>query len=122
MDPLPLSLRGDLWLPPKPRTQTMHDSQRDMTLPNHMTASTIDALALGRQTMLVRANEILGAGDGDARRDEAVPALAGLLMSSLEELKVAEEELREQNAALTERRAMDERRTQYYRQMFQYIP
>lgn len=49
-------------------------------------------------------------------------SLTGLLMTSLEELKVAEEELREQNAALIEIRQVGEQRTQHYRQLFMHIP
>jgi hypothetical protein len=73
--------------------------------------------------MLVRANQLMGNGSRLVDpHDDSVPALAGLLMSALEELKVAEEELREQNERLHERRLADERRLRHYEQLFMHIP
>jgi PAS domain-containing protein len=87
------------------------------------TNPTVDALARGRQTMLIRASQLMGTESIEvAPRDDTVPALAGLLMSSLEELKVAEEELREQNERLSERRLADERRLRHYQQLFLHLP
>jgi PAS domain S-box-containing protein len=94
-------------------------------LENGAANPTIDALARGRQAMLVRANQIIGTDAHTAlieREHETVPSLAALLMSSLEELKVAEEELREQNALLSERRLAEEQRLQHYRLLFMHIP
>jgi PAS domain-containing protein len=87
------------------------------------TNPTLDALARGRQTMLIRASQLMGTESiGVEQRTDTVPALAGLLMSSLEELKVAEEELREQNERLSERRLADERRLRHYQQLFMHLP
>src|SRR6185437_4674764 len=54
-----------------------------------------------------------------------LPVSAGvsaLLMASLEELKVAEEELRMQNAQLADGRAREDRELHHYRQLFTYSP
>src|SRR3954463_83517 len=68
---------------------------------------TLGALVRCRQTVLTRANELLDATTDVpfSERFDALPAITGLLMTSLEELKVAEEELREQNTALLAKQA-----------------
>ncbi len=88
------------------------------------TSTTLDALIRCRQMVMTRANEVLNGSATQVPRDEAdaVHSLAGLLMMSLEELKVAEEELREQNAALSKIRAAAEQRTHRYQQLFMHIP
>ena len=88
------------------------------------TSTTLDALVRCRQVVMTRTNDVLNASASEAPRQEgdAVHSLTGLLMTSLEELKVAEEELREQNAALSEIRLAGEQRTQHYRQLFMHIP
>jgi PAS domain S-box-containing protein len=86
--------------------------------------SSIDAIARGRQTVLTRANQLLSVDNPVPlqERFDALPAITGMLMASLEELKVAEEELREQNAALAERRDESEHELVHYRQLFQMLP
>jgi PAS domain-containing protein len=87
------------------------------------TSTTLDALVRCRQVVMTRTNDVLnGSAQAPAQDGEAVHSLIGLLMTSLEELKVAEEELREQNAALAEVRAASEQRTHHYRQLFMHIP
>ena len=84
---------------------------------------TIGAIARCRYLVLKRADELLGempeAVDDRANR---LPSVSGLLMTSLEELKVAEEELRTQNAVLESQRAAVDERLRYYRQLFLYLP
>jgi PAS domain-containing protein len=87
---------------------------------------TIGALAQCRQTVLRRAHELIG-GDGDTAvapetLADATPGVAGLLMASLEELKVAEEELREQNALLAAGRAHEDHERFHYQQLFLLAP
>ena len=88
------------------------------------TSTTLDALVRCRQVVLTRTNDVLnGIGSRSSCEDsETVQALTGLLMTSLEELKVAEEELREQNAALMEIRAANDQRAHHYRQLFLHLP
>jgi PAS domain-containing protein len=85
---------------------------------------TLEALVHCRRTVLLRATTLL---DGPAdipfvERFDAIPSLSALLMTSLEELKVAEEELREQNERLLEQRSAIEEHTRYYRQLFLHAP
>lgn len=88
------------------------------------TSTTVDALVRCRQVVMTRTNDVLNARASHVapREDHAVQSLTGLLMMSLEELKVAEEELREQNTALCEIRAAEEQRAHHYRQLFMHIP
>ena len=87
------------------------------------TGTTLDALARCRQVILMRTNDVLTAPLRPEHRDgERVEALTGLLMTTLEELKVAEEELRGQNAMLSELRQLGDQRAMYYRQLFMHIP
>jgi PAS domain S-box-containing protein len=88
------------------------------------TGTTLDALARCRQLVLTRTNDVLTAVPSRTeRRDgETVEALTGLLMTTLEELKVAEEELREQNMMLGELRQSGDQRAMYYRHLFMHIP
>ena len=74
---------------------------------------------------MTRANDVLAstALSKTPRQDsDSVQALTGLLMTALEELKVAEEELREQNAALVELRAAHDQRVNHYRHLFMHVP
>jgi len=85
---------------------------------------TIDALVNCRRTVLQRATKLLE-GPADipfVERFDAVPSLSALLTTSLEALKVAEEELREQNARLIAQRSATEEQTRHYRLLFQYAP
>jgi PAS domain S-box-containing protein len=88
------------------------------------TSTTLDALVRCRQVVLTRTNDVLTRKPlASARQDsESVQALTGLLMTTLEALKVAEEELRVQNASLAELRAAGEQRAHHYRQIFLHIP
>jgi PAS domain S-box-containing protein len=96
-----------------------------MTMTNHLDGTdTLEALVHCRRTVLLRATTLL-----DGREDipfverfDAIPTLSALLMTSLEELKVAEEELREQNERLLAQRSATEAQTRYYRQLFLHAP
>ena len=85
---------------------------------------TLSALAYCRRMVLQRASSLLDA-PADTRvpdRSDALPSVSALLMTSLEELKVAEEELREQGDRLVaQQKAMDEAIRQH-RQIFQLAP
>ena len=81
---------------------------------------TIGAIARCRYHVLKRADELLGQVP-DAP-DDRLPGVSGLLMTSLEELKVAEEELRVQNSVLEAQRAGVDERVRHYRQLFLYLP
>ena len=85
---------------------------------------TIGAIARCRYIILKRADEILGDHSGIAAAEPAdtLPSVSALLITSLEELKVAEEELRVQNAMLEEQRAAVDERVRHYRQLFLYSP
>ena len=85
---------------------------------------TIGAIARCRYIVLKRADEILRDDPGApaADRADALPNVSGLLMTTLEELKVAEEELRIQNSLLEAQRASIDDRVRHYRQLFLYSP
>ena len=96
-----------------------------MTMINNLDGTdTIEALTNCRRTVLLRATKLLDGRDDIpfVERFDAVPSLSALLMTSLEELKVAEEELREQNERLLAQRALTESQTRYYRQLFLHAP
>lgn len=96
-----------------------------MTTPHDLEPmETIGAIARARYVVLKRAEEILGdqPGNPTVERADAVPNLSGLLMTSLEALKLAEEELRLQNSALETHRASADDRVRHYRQLFLYSP
>ncbi len=88
------------------------------------TSTTLDALVRCRQVVMTRTNDVLTGRVEQVlpQEGDAVHSLTALLMTSLEELKVAEEELREQNSALNEVRAAGEQRAHHYRQLFMHIP
>jgi PAS domain S-box-containing protein len=96
-----------------------------MTIPSTLEqpVDTIGAIARCRYLVLKRADELLGempeAVDDQANR---LSGVSGLLMTSLEELKVAEEELRLQNTVLESQRAAVDERLRHYRQLFLYLP
>src|SRR5262249_17855843 len=83
----------------------------------------IEAIARFRYTIIRHASALMsddgaaGDGGGDETR-----RLRGLLASSLEELKVAEEELRSQDATLVAQRAKIDERTRHYRELFLQSP
>jgi len=95
-----------------------------MTLQTKLeTSETIEALAIFRYTLLQRAdlllqNEIVAPEDDNP----ALQGVSGLLITSLEELKVAEEELRAQNTSLLAQRAAIDERTRHYQQIFLHSP
>ena len=96
-----------------------------MTTPSEaLPADAVDAIARARYIVLKRADEILGNESGIPviERADALPSVSALLMTSLEELKVAEEELRVQNAALVTQRASVDQRVRHYRQLFLFSP
>ena len=84
----------------------------------------VDAIARCRYIVLKRADELLREQSGISvvERADMLPGLSGLLMTSLEELKVAEEELRVQNAVLEAHRESVEDRVRHYRQLFLHAP
>jgi PAS domain S-box-containing protein len=96
-----------------------------MTIPSSIEPmETIGAIARCRYIVLKRADEILREQPTIpvAERADLLPDMSGLLMTSLEELKVAEEELRLQNSVLEAQRAVIDSRVRHYRQLFLYSP
>ena len=85
---------------------------------------TLNALTYCRRMVLERASTLLDqpADTGCADLTEALPAVSALLMTSLEELKVAEEELREQGDRLAGQQAAMDEAVRHYRQLFQHAP
>jgi PAS domain-containing protein len=85
---------------------------------------TLEALVKCRRIVLLRATTLLDepAEVPLTERSDAIPSLSALLMTSLEELKVAEEELREQNERLIEQRSAADEHIRYYRQLFLFAP
>ncbi|MEO6877985.1 MAG: PAS domain-containing protein, partial [Gemmatimonadaceae bacterium] len=85
---------------------------------------TVGALARCRQLVLHQAASIFDSTKGIpfAEEFDVVPRISSLLMTSLEELRVAEEELHDQNDALLEQRCAVEARVQHYHQLFLYAP
>jgi PAS domain S-box-containing protein len=85
---------------------------------------TLEALVHCRRTVLKRAMTLMEepADIPFAERIDAIPSLSALLTTSLEELKVAEEELRNQNEKLIAQRMATEEQTRYYRQLFLHSP
>ena len=84
----------------------------------------VTVLARSRYGLLERANALLSASETPPALEhaDALPGIASLLMTALEELKVAEEELRAQNALLEQQRADVDERVRYFRQLFLYTP
>jgi PAS domain S-box-containing protein len=82
-------------------------------------------LARFRQTALKQTTEILlnpaAAEDADYKA-AAFPRVAAILASSLEELRVIEEELNQQSSALVERQQEAEHRLDYERRLFDFAP
>jgi PAS domain S-box-containing protein len=85
---------------------------------------TLEALMRCRHMVLKRATTLMEepADVPFAERLDAIPNLSALLSTSLEELKVAEEELRDQNEKLIAQRTATEEHTRYYRQLFLHSP
>jgi PAS domain S-box-containing protein len=95
-----------------------------MTTPSEvLPVDTVGAIARARYMVLKRADEILNDQPVSVtERADVVPNLSALLMISLEELKVAEEELRVQNATLETQRVAVNDKVRHYRQLFMYSP
>ena len=77
-----------------------------------------------RYGMLERANALLNDPSRPPVADapDGSPSVASLLIAALEELQVAEEELRAQNRRLEEQRADINEQVRYFRQLFLHIP
>lgn len=83
----------------------------------------VSALAQCRQSVLKRATTLLTPADIPfTEQFDALPSVSALLMTSLEELKVAEEELRQQNNLLLQQRAAIDSRLEHYRRLFLHAP
>ena len=82
------------------------------------------AVARVRQSVLQRATSLISGASPLPLTEQydALPNVSALLMTSLEELKVAEEELRQQNSLLVEQRAGIDRRVHRYQQLFLEAP
>ena len=85
---------------------------------------TISALAYCRRTIMQRASTLMDrpADLPPAEQTEALRGVSALLMTSLEELKVAEEELRDQADRLANHQAAVDDAVRHYRQLFQRAP
>src|SRR5579864_5176587 len=90
----------------------------------HHSVDPAQQLTQYRASLLRRANNVLNA-DSEIplpERYDALPQVSALLATSLEELKVAEEELVEQNEELIATRASLEADLRYYAQLFDLAP
>lgn len=85
---------------------------------------TLGALTYCRRMVLQRASTLLDQPEQSAadQQAEVLPVVTALLMTSLEELKVAEEELREQGDRLASQQAMMDDAVRHYRRLFQHAP
>lgn len=85
---------------------------------------TLSALTYCRRMVLQRASSLLDQPTDlpAAEQSEALPAVSALLMTSLEELKVAEEELREQGDRLANQQAIMDEAVRHYRLLFLHAP
>ena len=84
----------------------------------------VGAIARCRYLVLQRADELLRDQSSApmVQQADTLPGVSALLMTSLEELKVAEEELRVQNSVLESQRATVDQRVRHYRQLFLFAP
>lgn len=84
----------------------------------------VAALAHQRQSMLKHVASVLSTADANhnARTSEREVQLSAITVSSLEELKVAEEELTERTAALADLRDQLEQRVLFAHQLFELAP
>jgi PAS domain-containing protein len=85
-------------------------------------AATLTALSRTRQTVSARASQLLSTVSHEPEDEPTVAGLTALLMASLEELRLAEEELREQNDALLLRQIEVDEMVRHYRQLFEQSP
>jgi PAS domain S-box-containing protein len=96
-----------------------------MTMLNSVdSTTTLQALVRCRHTVLQRATALLDSPTKIplVEQYDAVPRLSALLTTSLEELKVAEEELREQNEKLAAQKSVVDEQARFYRQLFLHAP
>jgi PAS domain-containing protein len=82
----------------------------------------VAVLAEQRQRLLRLAGSLLGGDDPAGLPSDRVPKLTQCLASSLEELKVAEEELFDQHLQHETTKAEQERRLAYFRALFHHAP
>jgi PAS domain S-box-containing protein len=77
-----------------------------------------------RKELTQRATTLLASSDEppSPQQFDGLPTMSALLVSSLEELKVAEEELQQQNSVLLTQRADVDQRVRHYRQLFLHAP
>jgi len=85
---------------------------------------TVTALSRCRLTVMERATAMMQpqAAIPFAEQFDALPKVSAMLMTTLEELKVAEEELRRQNDLLLAQRAATDEVARHYRQLFLHGP
>ena len=92
----------------------------------HLTPSAssefVAVLAQQRQRLLHHAGTLLSEEDPSGLPPEQVPKLTQCLATSLEELKVAEEELFSQHLKNEATKAEQERRLSYFRALFHHAP
>src|SRR4051812_31500480 len=95
-----------------------------MTTNAQPTRDAVVEIAASRRKMLQHASALFSDGTSVpfVEQYDALPKVSGLLVGSLEELKVAEEELITQNHALVEQREALERQVHRYRQLFEHAP
>ena|SRR5436305_2660867 len=96
-----------------------------MTTPSEVRPTdTVGAIARRRFMVLKRADEILNdhPGISAAEQTSVLPDLSALLMTSLEELKAAENELRVQSASFEHHRAASRETIRHYQQLFMHSP
>ena len=88
------------------------------------TGDLLECLTTFRQAVLRGAAEVVSKPltDDTNYRADAFPRVAAMLASSLEELRVAEEQLAEQGAALAVRQHDFDRRLDYERRLFDLAP
>jgi PAS domain S-box-containing protein len=87
----------------------------------HQLASTLTSF---REDITHRAQTLVQAPNAlpVVEQFDALPTMSALLASSLEELKVAEEELHQQNTLLLSQRAEVDAKVNHYRQLFLHAP
>ena len=87
-------------------------------------ANLADCLETFRRTVLRETTDIVSAPASDRaeHRAEAFPRMAAMLASSLEELRVAEEEIADQSATLLARQHDYQRHVDYERRLFDLAP
>jgi PAS domain-containing protein len=93
-----------------------------VTQPEDEYRTFIRALATQRQVVTRHARAAVSAEEPSAEQTNGAPAISALLVSSLEELKVAEEEILCQHDEITASAVAIERQLAHYRQLFELAP